>query len=143
MAAFPKEGSGSEVTALESIAALCPSDYGQAVYLARGLAGHYTGKRYGASNNCERDRSESRSVESTHSDNKLVLSPNPVDNLLNITCDQVVQSISVLDISGRVQMATSGDRLQAIDVSSLNPGLYLVHASTIDNQTYVQKFIKQ
>jgi hypothetical protein len=53
--------------------------------------------------------------------------PNPVENTLNVSAGDVVDSLTIFDLTGReVLRATPNAAAFSLDVSSLNKGLYLV-----------------
>ena len=53
--------------------------------------------------------------------------PNPVENTLNVSAGDVVDSVTIFDLTGReVLRATPNAAAFSLDVSSLNKGLYLV-----------------
>jgi hypothetical protein len=68
--------------------------------------------------------------------------PNPVVNTLNINSAEAVDSITVFDVLGKVVLnVTPGVSSPAIDMSSLNSGVYLVNV-TIDGTSKTVKVIK-
>jgi hypothetical protein len=53
--------------------------------------------------------------------------PNPVENTLNVSAGDVVDSVTIFDLTGReVLRATPNAAAFSLDVSNLNKGLYLV-----------------
>jgi len=57
----------------------------------------------------------------------VVTYPNPVENTLNVSAGDVVDSVTIFDLTGReVLRATPNAAAFSLDVSSLNKGLYLV-----------------
>ena len=53
--------------------------------------------------------------------------PNPIENTLNVRAGDVVDSVTIFDLTGReVLRATPNAAAFSLDVSSLNKGLYLV-----------------
>ena len=82
-------------------------------------------------------------AEVNHSDQFVLVFPNPVRDILNIQCGTTVQSVSVSDIHGRLLMARdeNSDFIQ-LDLSSLQPGTYIIQVIT-DNRTHNRKIIRQ
>jgi hypothetical protein len=57
----------------------------------------------------------------------LSIYPNPVENTLNVSAGDVVDSVTIFDLTGReVLRATPNAAAFSLDVSNLNKGLYLV-----------------
>jgi hypothetical protein len=57
----------------------------------------------------------------------VVTYPNPVENTLNVSAGDVVDSLTIFDLTGReVLRATPNAAAFSLDVSNLNKGLYLV-----------------
>ncbi|RKE90861.1 T9SS type A sorting domain-containing protein [Ichthyenterobacterium magnum] len=81
-------------------------------------------------------------------DNNLQLSqvkivPNPVEDILNIslTNNQIIRSISLIDLNGRVVLNIEGD-IRNISVDHLKKGLYFATITTEEN-SITRKFIKR
>lgn len=134
--------SPQDIQRLATISQLCLSDYGQAVYLARGLAGLYTGKRYAELGHCDQPDVRKRSRAYIDQQQDLVLSPNPVTSQLRINIDTHIAELTILDLTGKVMQETIFDGFQTVDVSSLNTGVYFVNIISTDQVSYAQKFIK-
>lgn len=66
--------------------------------------------------------------------------PNPVSNTLNIDCDQEVSKIEVFDMQGKKM--TIADNATAINVSTLDKGIYLVRIITNEG-VGVRTFVKE
>jgi len=69
-------------------------------------------------------------IENNNAEQTLVY-PNPAENILNIEISAPV-IVNIMDITGRVIMSREHNEndLLSIDISSLNPGLYLIECST-------------
>jgi hypothetical protein len=67
--------------------------------------------------------------------------PNPAKNALTIQSKFDLQSISILNMNGRLIIL--GDNSETIDISTLKIGTYFVKIETEDGQISHQKFIKQ
>lgn len=69
--------------------------------------------------------------------------PNPVENLLNLTYNQDITSVSVFNLLGQQVLTQSVNASQAkIDMSQLTSGTYVVKVA-VDNQVKTIKIIKQ
>lgn len=70
----------------------------------------------------------------------LKLFPNPTSDILNIKTDSKINSVSVVDLTGRkVNVKLEGDK---VDVRSLPVGTYLINVETKDGIS-TEKFIKK
>ena len=71
--------------------------------------------------------------------NKVVFYPNPVQDNLNITSDEAINSLTITDSTGKtVKTIKNAENIQSVDVSNFTNGLYIL--STGNNQKF--KFIK-
>ncbi|WP_144281702.1 T9SS-dependent choice-of-anchor J family protein [Chryseobacterium echinoideorum] len=74
------------------------------------------------------------------SDNKVLISPNPTSDILNIKTDSKINAVSVVDMTGRkVEVRLDGNQ---VDVRSLPTGTYLINIETKDGIS-TEKFIKK
>lgn len=71
----------------------------------------------------------------------LVVSPNPVHNILNIKTQEKITEILVCDILGNIVIA-KGMRVDSINVSGLSQGMYIIKVLT-ENGIFSTKFIKE
>ncbi len=72
----------------------------------------------------------------------LKIYPNPVTNYLNISANEILDKVSVTDISGQVIYTESINAMnKIIDFSSLSKGMYLIEISS-KNSTSITKIIK-
>jgi hypothetical protein len=79
-------------------------------------------------------------TEEVFNSNKLRISPNPTTDVLNIKTDSKINSVSVVDLTGRkVNVRLDGDK---VDVRSLPAGTYLINVETKDGIS-TEKFIKK
>lgn len=83
------------------------------------------------------------STENFNMNNKFVISPNPANNILNITSDIAkIQSVSIVDLNGRtVKQLEVNNTNSQINVSDLNAGVYMLNIQSEEGKT-VKKFIK-
>ena len=74
---------------------------------------------------------------------KVKLYPNPTSNILNVECVGTIQNIAVYNVLGQeVINKELNSTSTALDVSSLNSGIYVVK-TVVDGVTSSTKFIKQ
>jgi hypothetical protein len=80
-------------------------------------------------------------VNANSSLNNLSIFPNPATTTLNITGLTTNASAAVYDISGK-QLLSQPLTTQAINISSLAPGLYFISITTAEGSV-VKKFVKE
>ena len=66
--------------------------------------------------------------------------PNPADNILNLSVDEV-DRVEIYNLLGKLMLSEANPDSK-IDVSSIPQGLYIVKIIT-DNDCYTEKFIKK
>lgn len=71
----------------------------------------------------------------------MVLSPNPVKDILKISDNTIVESISIYNTSGQL-IKEAGKNTKQISFLGLTSGVYLVKITTNDNSSKVYKVIK-
>lgn len=83
-------------------------------------------------------------TQNTANDAKISIFPNPTEGVLQVRFSEAVQPISVqiVDITGRVFVQKNKD-FNEIDVQNLATGFYFIKMQSIDNQIFVQKFVKK
>lgn len=70
------------------------------------------------------------------------LYPNPTSSLINIKAENVVKSIEIYDVQGRVIQVNKTDSKEVVlDVSTYNSGIYFVKVST-DFGSHIEKIVK-
>lgn len=70
------------------------------------------------------------------------LYPNPTSSLINIKTENVVKSIEIYDVQGRVIQVNKTDSKEVVlDVSTYNSGIYFVKVST-DFGSHIEKIVK-
>ncbi|MBR1808578.1 MAG: C10 family peptidase [Paludibacteraceae bacterium] len=82
----------------------------------------------------------SKLKRSTYKSNLLKITPNPVNNILNIYYSKEISVITIYSLSGQPVLQTTETE---INVSSLPAGMYIVRALTVDGEQLQAKFIKQ
>ena len=79
-------------------------------------------------------------------ENSIVASayPNPAVDVLNVTINQVVETISIISLDGKVVSTTNVDGTGAIvNVSDLAPGAYIYSVNTENGMVYRDSFVKK
>lgn len=82
-------------------------------------------------------------VDRNCSKSQITLYPNPTNNFANVKSSQIIKSLELYDLSGRVIDLGNNKKLDIIDTSYLETGLYLVKVETIDGSRQVLKLLKQ
>ena len=70
------------------------------------------------------------------------INPNPAHTTIHLSIPAPIKQITITGINGQIfhQSSTGTD---AINISSLPQGTYIVHITDIYNKTYIRKFIKE
>lgn len=92
-----------------------------------------------AINNIE-ENDDTTNIVKINYDGKLKIYPNPVDNILNIEADEIIEEIGIYNIVG-VRIFNEKSNVDNVDVSDLNNGVYFIRIKTEDNEV-VKQFIK-
>ena len=71
--------------------------------------------------------------------NALSVHPNPTKGEINIRTDKKIKSSTVIDLSGKVLLQTSSEK---VDISSFTKGIYLLKVEFADGSTKTEKIIK-
>lgn len=66
--------------------------------------------------------------------------PNPAVSELNVTANEQVVSVSIINLEGKVVLTVTGNK---VDVSGLTSGVYLYEATTVSGLKAMNKFVKQ
>ncbi|MCJ8292263.1 MAG: T9SS type A sorting domain-containing protein [Crocinitomicaceae bacterium] len=82
---------------------------------------------------------------SSFSISPFLIYPNPTENLLTISTESInAMSIEILSLGGEIIMNESiNSKLQTIDVSNLDSGVYIVFVSSDSGEKWAKRFIKQ
>ena len=72
--------------------------------------------------------------------NRLMIYPNPVDNMLRIEAEHEISKVTVLSILGQSMINSNKSTL---DVSTLNSGIYLLKVEFVNSQVIFGKFLKK
>ncbi len=82
-------------------------------------------------------------VSELHFCDKVSLYPNPADNILNISANEKIKNILILDITGKeVFFGNFNSEKINVDVSDFKNGFYIIRLN-FGNRFEKQKFIKQ
>lgn len=68
--------------------------------------------------------------------------PNPVENILYIKTDLIVQKFFILDAQGKIVVELLNHKTKTIDISNLASGTYFINAYSKENEEYSAKFVK-
>ncbi len=82
----------------------------------------------------------SAAISQTQANNAIQVSPSIAQNEITILSELAISAVSVVSINGQEILSSSNSK---IDVSSLNAGIYLVKATTIDGNITIKRFVKQ
>jgi uncharacterized repeat protein (TIGR02059 family) len=84
------------------------------------------------------------STQESFTSQKLKVYPNPTDEILNISIpnNSLTSELTVYDISGR-KMIVQNKISSVIDVRILTKGTYIIHAKSVEGETYQSYFLKK
>lgn len=85
---------------------------------------------------------ESLSTNDSNLQNSALIYPNPTKNFINITTELNIQSISIVELTGKQIYNTNTDT-KNIDISTLQNGIYLLKILTQNGTTKTEKIIKE
>ncbi len=60
----------------------------------------------------------------------ILVYPNPASDLINIESNQSINSVSIINLEGRMVKSISSPNLKIMDVSNLHAGVYVIHIIT-------------
>ncbi|UPT69866.1 MAG: T9SS type A sorting domain-containing protein [Flavobacterium sp. JAD_PAG50586_2] len=72
---------------------------------------------------------------------QVIISPNPAQNILNILTQETIKEVSVYDLLGK-KVTVNQISTNAIDVSNLAQGIYIIKVIGDNDKTFTKKFIK-
>lgn len=77
-------------------------------------------------------------------ENKLVIYPNPVNNILNVTTANI-KTLEITDIMGKVVLQKNiGNKSQtSLSVNELQRGMYIIKTINTQGKILISKFIKE
>jgi hypothetical protein len=87
----------------------------------------------------------STSVNELANDFNLQISPNPAHDLLNIQSTSKINSIELLDITGKsllIENQLSKDNM-SLDLSGISPGIYFVRITDQNKSVATRRFVKE
>jgi len=83
------------------------------------------------------------STDIFNADESVVVFPNPATDIININCSNIIKSIELYDVQGRVLEVLSANKVSAqMNLSNKSKGIYFVKIST-EKGKKVQKVIKE
>ncbi len=80
------------------------------------------------------------SVPSYESSSRLLIYPNPAQDVLSISSDANVQEFNIINAVG--EQVYSGTKKNSIDVSNLKKGVYIIKCVLENNEVVTERFIK-
>ncbi|MGJ8744596.1 Ig-like domain-containing protein [Polaribacter sp.] len=127
-------------TALNPITNEFPGIIGRFIKITVSGADNYTGS-WISLNEIRVYEASTLSIDSIHSEKEISIWPNPAIDSINFNNIESFQTVSIYDLIGKLIYNTSVDS-KSLDISSLNPGMYILHLS--NSKTIIQKrFIKK
>ena len=71
--------------------------------------------------------------------------PNPGKDVIKVNSDNALKSLEVYDVSGKLikKIEMQNSRSRDINISTLNPGVYLLKGLSATGETYTRKFVKK
>ncbi len=82
--------------------------------------------------------------EITSSANNLKVFPSPVNDILNVSSDQKIISVTIFNTAGQLILTKAiNDKIAAVDVSGLVSGIYLVKINLDNRNVKTVKVIKR
>jgi len=79
-------------------------------------------------------------IKRISSNEEIILFPNPVPGLLQVSCNEPIRKIELLDLDGKLLRSTSTNEL---DVSMLADDIYFIRATTESARILIEHFIKR
>ena len=76
----------------------------------------------------------------------LEIFPNPAQDRVTVKANAPIQSIELLDLSGRIAKVvqrSASSQIASISVSACQPGTYFLRVTTVENDVYVKPLIIQ
>jgi Secretion system C-terminal sorting domain len=90
-----------------------------------------------------RKKNQAVSIANNVIKNDLSIYPNPTNNVLHVQNNELIKTISITDMHGKVISITDvNDKQKNIDVQGLAKGLYIVRTTLYNNTILVNKIIK-
>lgn len=69
--------------------------------------------------------------------------PNPVDNALNFSSDETVESVQIFNLGGQQVLNAELNGGSTVDASALKGGIYVVKVNFVSGQSAITKILKQ
>ena len=135
----------AEIQNLLDIAELCQEEYGEVVIWARGILNTYSEHSYTLPENCLGSLVERQRNDGNKTSFHLMLSPNPVDEVLILELTHPLENIkglSILDSQGEVVFTEKvRNSKQRISTANYQNGLYILAIELMDGKIETKKFI--
>ena len=75
--------------------------------------------------------------------NAISIYPNPATSVASVSSEEIIESITILDVNGKVVRTLSGGSTKVnMDISDLNNGVYLIQAHT-STETSISRLVKK
>ena len=74
-------------------------------------------------------------------DKSVMVSPNPTNSIINISCKTAIKSIELYDVNGRI-LETNLSNKSNIDISEKSNGVYFLKINT-ENGSKIKKIVKE
>ena len=81
-------------------------------------------------------------VLKTNASSKFVIFPSPANDEININGPEKLNYVKITDLQGKIIYQNANQQSNHLSISKLKSGIYYLQCES-DNQTYLQKFIKQ
>ena len=81
-------------------------------------------------------------VLKTNASSKFVIFPSPANDEININGPEKLNYVKITDLQGKIIYQNANQQSNQLSISKLKSGIYYLQCKS-DNQTYLQKFIKQ
>lgn len=75
------------------------------------------------------------------SKNGIHVIPNPANEFISISTDQIIDQIEIIDLCGKV-VCLSDNNIKRINISKIEQGVYVVKTKTLDGRCSYTKFVK-
>ncbi len=137
--------SSAEIQDLIDVAELCQEEYGEVVIWARGILNTYSEYSYTLPDNCHGSLEERQRNAGSIVSYKLMLSPNPADEVLVLDLThplEIIKRLSIHDSQGKVVFKEKvRNSKQRISTANYQNGLYILAIELTDGKIETKKFI--
>ncbi|MFZ1750684.1 MAG: T9SS type A sorting domain-containing protein, partial [Saprospiraceae bacterium] len=81
-------------------------------------------------------------IDDTNREKHLVVYPNPVENLINIKCNEDILKINIYNMAGQLIANPFINNDVQVDISGLTAGMYILSVETAEN-VYTERLVKK